>query len=78
MSTEHSKLYYYIKGGHDRIQSVKRESMFVQLLEALHPSEAEVLLHAKDKQLHKVYKGLSDAVVKESFNWDENYRIKNV
>ena len=78
LSTEHSKLYYYIKGGHDKIQSVKRESMFVQLLEALHPSEAEVLLHAKDKQLHKIYKGLSDAVVKESFNWGDNYQIKNV
>ena len=77
LSTEHNKLYYYIKGGHDAIQSVKRESMFVQLLEALHPSEAEVLLHTKDKQLHRVYKGLSDVVVKEAFDWDENYQRKD-
>ena len=78
LHTEARKLYHFIKGGNPEMHQNKRESMFVQLLEALHPSEAEVLLHAKDKQLHKVYKGLSDAVVKESFNWGDNYQIKNV
>ena len=51
--------------------------MFVQLLEALHPSEAEVLLQTKEKSLHRVYKGLSYAVVKEAFNWNENYLRKD-
>jgi len=41
----------------------------------LHPSEADVLVSAKDKELHKMYKGLSDNVVKEAFNWDDNYMV---
>ena len=75
---EARKLFHFLEGGNADLNQNKRETMFVQLLEALHPSEAEVLLHTKDKQLHKIYKGLSDAVVKESFNWGDNYQIKNV
>ena len=52
--------------------------MFVQLLEALHPSEARLLINTKDKKLHQVYKGFSSAVVKEAFNWDDNYQRKDV
>ena len=41
-----------------------------------HGDEAELLINAKDKKLHQIYKGLSDAVVKEAFGWDENYLKK--
>ena len=47
--------------------------MFVQLLEGLHESDAAVLVAAKDKELHRKFKGLSDNVVKEAFDWDEKY-----
>ena len=47
--------------------------MFIQMLEGLHHSEAEVVCHAKDKILHQKYKGLSDAVVKTAFNWNDDY-----
>ena len=49
--------------------------MFVQLLEGLHESEAAVLVSAKDKKLHQMYKGLSAPVVKEAFNWNDEYMI---
>ena len=52
----------------------KREMMFVQMLEGLHKDEAELLIAAKDKNLHRKYKGLSDNVVKEAFDWDDNYK----
>jgi len=78
LSTEHNKLYHYIKGGNDGLQATRREVMFVQLLEALHPSEAKLLINTKDKKLHQVYKGFSSAVVKEAFNWDDNYQRKDV
>ena len=39
----------------------------------LHSSEAQLILDAKDKKLHQVYKGLSDNVVKEAFDWNDNY-----
>ena len=47
--------------------------MFVQMLEGLHKDEAELLIAAKDKTLHRKYKGLSDNVVKEAFDWDDDY-----
>ena len=49
--------------------------MFVQMLEGLHPDEADVLIAAKDKILHQKYKGLSINVVKEAFDWDDNYMV---
>jgi len=78
--TEHSvlayearKLYHFMEGGNADINQNKRETMFVQMLEGLHESEADVLCAAKDKVLHKKYKGLSDSVVKEAFGWDDNF-----
>jgi hypothetical protein len=70
---EAKKLYRFIKGGDDSLQQMKRENMFIQMLEGLHISEAELLVNAKDKKLHQVYKGLSDNVVKEAFGWTDNY-----
>ena len=75
LSSEANRLYHYIQGGNQALSQNKRESMFVQLLEGLHPSEAEILVAAKDKSLHKMYKGLSDNVVKEAFDWDDNYMV---
>ncbi len=75
LSYESRKLYHFIKGGNNQINQNKREAMFVQLLEGLHESEAQVLIAAKDKKLHQVYKGLSSNVVREAFNWDENFMI---
>ena len=75
LSYESRKLYHFIKGGNNQITQNKREMMFVQLLEGLHESEAAVLVAAKDKKLHQVYKGLSKNVVVEAFNWDDNYMV---
>jgi hypothetical protein len=47
--------------------------MFIQLLEGLHRDEAEIVVAAKDKGLHRKYKGLSSNVVREAFNWTEDY-----
>ena len=63
-----------MKGGNPQLSQNKREMMFVQLLEGLHADEAELVIAAKDKRLHRKYKGLSDNVVKEAFDWDDNYK----
>ena len=47
--------------------------MYMQILEGHSKQEAQVLLDMKDKKLNKVYKGLSDSVVKEAFGWDDNF-----
>ena len=73
LHTEARKLYHYLEGGNADLTQNKRETMFVQLLEGLHETDAEVLVAAKDKILHRKFKGLSDNVVKEAFDWNENY-----
>ena len=35
--------------------------------------EAELAVAMKDKELHKKYKGLSTAVVKEAFGWNDQF-----
>jgi len=71
---EAKKLFNFVKGGNNAIAGFKRENMFIQMLEGLHISEAEIVIAAKDKSLHKVFKGLSDNVVKEAFGWNDNYQ----
>ena len=75
LSYESRKLYHFIRGGNPQITQNKRETMFVQMLEGLHESEAAVLVAAKDKKLHQMYKGLSKNVVVEAFNWDDNFMV---
>ena len=75
LSYESRKLYHFIEGGNPSLSQNKREAMFVQMLEGLHPDEADILVAAKDKQLHQKYKGLSANVVKEAFDWDDDYML---
>jgi hypothetical protein len=73
--SEARKLFHFIKGGNNQINGMKRESMFVQMLEGLNENEATLLIAAKDKSLHQLYKGLSKNVVMEAFNWDDNFMV---
>ena len=75
LSYESRKLYHFNKGGDNQITQNKREAMFVQMLEGLHESEAALLVAAKDKKLHQMYKGLSKNVVVEAINWDDNFMV---
>ena len=43
------------------------------MLEGLHKDEAKVLLDTKAKRLNNVYKGLTAAVVKEAFDWTDDF-----
>jgi hypothetical protein len=83
--TEHNQLiheartlFHYIRGGNPKLSQNRRENMFIQMLEGLHENEAELVIAAKDKSLHRKYKGLSSNVVKEAFNWNEDYMIDEV
>ena len=72
---EYKKLYHYVKGGNDGLNKIKREQMFVQLLEALHPKQADIISLVKDKELEEVYPKVTLDVVKEAFPdivWGEN------
>lgn len=53
---EYQQLYHFVKGGNDTLTSLRRESMFIQMLEGLHPREAEIICLTKDKKLASKYK----------------------
>jgi len=52
---EYTYFYNFVKGGNDRLSSMKRETMFISILEGLHPLEAEILMLVKDKKLQTKY-----------------------
>jgi len=67
LEQEYRGLYRFFKGGVDRLPALKRESMFVQLLEGLSSEEAELLVLCKDGRLTDKYKRITKAVVSEAF-----------
>ena len=67
LEQEAKGLYRFVKGGQDSLKSLKRESMFVQLLEGLAAEEAELLCLIKDGNLNSKYKRITKAVVSEAF-----------
>lgn len=73
LANEVKRLYHFIKGGNDTLPAFKREQMFVQMLEGLHSTEATLLIDVKEKRLNKVYKGLTENLVKEAFNWNDSF-----
>ena len=58
-------LHHFFKGG-SNVSQVKRENMFIQMLEGLNQGEAEVLILAKDKKIGKRWK-ITKACVTEAF-----------
>ena len=58
-------LHHFFKGG-SNVSQVKRENMFIQMLEGLNKGEAEVLILAIDKKIGKRWK-ITKACVTEAF-----------
>jgi hypothetical protein len=63
---EYQNLYHYVKGGNDTLSTIRREMMFINLLQGLHPKEAEIVCLIKDKKLSDKYK-ITIENVKESY-----------
>ena len=59
---ESKHFYHFIKGGNNGLTTIRRETMFINLLEGLHPLEAEVICLVKDKKLTDKYKVTQDVV----------------
>ena len=53
---EYTKFYNFLKGGNNGLSNLRRETMFIYILEGLHPLEAEILILTKDKRLTDKYK----------------------
>ena len=63
---EFKNFYHFIKGGNDSMNSVRRETMFINILEGLHPLEADVVCLCKDKKLSERYK-ITKEIVSEAY-----------
>jgi hypothetical protein len=63
---EYAKFYNFVKGGNDGLSSLRRETMFINVLQGLHPLEAEILILCKDKKLQTKYK-LTKEIVEEAY-----------
>ena len=53
---EWRQLFHFVKGGNSTLSSLRRETMFIQMLEGLHPKEAEIMVLVKDHLLQNKYK----------------------
>jgi len=59
---ESRNFYHFVKGGNDGINAIRRETMFINILQGLHPLEAEILTLVKDKKLETKYNISKDVV----------------
>jgi len=76
LSQEAKRLYLFTEGGDSTISQTKRELLFIQLLEGLSAEEAEFLVSVVNQKVNNEYKGFTANLVKEAFNWDDNFMKK--
>lgn len=65
LMAEARRLYLFIKGGNPNLTKLRREALYIELLESIHPEDAELLNAVKSKKLP--YKGINAKLVKETF-----------
>ena len=63
---EYRGLYRFFKGGDSSLKGIRREQLFVQLLEGLHADEANMLVSACNQDLQSKYR-ITKAVIAEAF-----------
>ena len=59
---EAKHFYRFVRGGDDAMNAIRRETMFINILEGLHPLEAEIIVLVKDGKLEDRYKITKDVV----------------
>lgn len=64
---EYKMFYNFIKGGNDGLSSLRRETMFINILQGLHPLEAEIVCLCKDKKLQTKYK-ITKEIISQAYS----------
>lgn len=59
---EAKQFYRFVKGGQDELSTIRRETMFINILQGLHPLEAEIVVLIKDGNLEDQYNITKDVV----------------
>ena len=63
---EYKNFYHFLKGGNPGLSTIRRETMFINILEGLHPLEAEIICLVKDKKLTDKY-NITKEIVSEAY-----------
>ena len=78
LSMEAKRLYLFTKGGDSSLSGNKRETIFIQMLEGLCAEEAQFLVAVVNQRVNNEYKGFTANLVKDAFNWDDDFMQKEV
>jgi hypothetical protein len=63
---EFKNFYHFLKGGNPGLSAIRRETMFINVLEGLHPLEAEIICLCKDGKLSDKY-NITKEIVSEAY-----------
>lgn len=63
---EYQNFYIFCRGGNNTLSQIRKETMFINMIQGLHPKEAEIMCLVKDKKLTDKYK-ISFDNVKEAY-----------
>ena len=64
---ESKNFYNFVQGGNDSMSNIRRETMFINILQGLHPLEAEIIVLAKDGKISDKYK-ITKEIVSEAYS----------
>ena len=64
---ESKNFYHFVRGGNDAMSNIRRETMFINILQGLHPLEAEIVVLAKDKKISDKY-NITREIVSEAYS----------
>ena len=62
---EMRKMYLFVEGGNPNLSQLKREQIFIELLESIDPQDAELLVLVKDKKLP--YKNINRNLIEKTY-----------
>jgi hypothetical protein len=64
---ETRRLYLFTDGGNPNLSQVRKEAIYIEMLENVDSRDAKLLVSMKDKKLPEEFKGITKAVVKKAF-----------
>ena len=64
---ESKNFYHFVRGGNDAMSNISLETMFINILQGLHPLEAEIVVLAKDKKISDKY-NITREIVSEAYS----------
>lgn len=64
---ESRRLYLFTDGGNPNLKQLRKEALFIEMLENVTPEDAELLIGMKDKKLPEKYKKITKANVDKAF-----------